>query len=264
MTLGQPIGRGRTAEIFAWEDGRIVKLFHDWVRPEYVQSEARNGELLHAAGLPTPAVEGVIERDGRHGIVMERIEGASLLRHVVDNPWSAARLARRMAGLHAQIHTVDGAGLPSLKERLLARIEQSDHLPDSARTAALAALEKLPDATTACHGDFHPDNILLVEDRAYIIDWSEAAHGHPLADVARTSLMVSLGEPPPDADESLRWRLNQVRGPFHDDYLERYMQLSDSTQEQIHAWQLPITCARLALHIPEEEGRVVGRIEWLT
>lgn len=265
MLADTPIGRGRTAEIYGWKDGRILKLFYEWVRPDHVRREADIGDMVQAAGLPAPRVEGQITVEGRTGIVYERVEGATMLRQVVDNPWSTARIARSMAELHSRIHAVHLDRLPSLRDRLLERIGQAGAtLPDAARQAALDALDRLPDGDAVCHGDFHPDNILMTDDGPIAIDWAEAARGHPLADVARTSLMISLGEPPPDADDSLRWRLNQVRAPFHDTYLEHYMALTGVTQKHVTAWQLPITVARLALRIPEEEGRVVGRIEWLT
>lgn len=263
MSLGARIGQGRTAEIFAWEEGRILKLFHEWVRPEHVQHEAAVAGMVHAAGLPVPAIDGQTVIDGRHGIVYDRLDGPTLLRHVVDHAHSVARLARQLAELHARIHTIQLAALPSMRDRLQERIESAEGLPAAARAAALHILESQPDPNTVCHGDFHPDNVLMTENGPMIIDWSEAARGHPLADVARTSLMISLGEPPPDAPESLRWRLNQVRGPLHDVYLGHYLDQNGATQQQVQAWQLPVTVARLAQRIPEEEGHVVGRIEWL-
>jgi aminoglycoside phosphotransferase (APT) family kinase protein len=37
--------------------------------------------------------------------------------------------------------------------------------------------------TTVVHGDFHPGNAALVDGRAVIIDWSDAAIGNPLVDL---------------------------------------------------------------------------------
>ena len=48
--------------------------------------------------------------------------------------------------------------------------------------------------TTLVHGDFHPGNAALVDDEAVIIDWSDAAIGNPLVDLA-TWLSWSRREP---------------------------------------------------------------------
>jgi hypothetical protein len=35
--LGQPIARGRTAEIYAWHSGQVLKLFYDWLSLENIE-----------------------------------------------------------------------------------------------------------------------------------------------------------------------------------------------------------------------------------
>ena len=54
--LGQPIAYGRTAEIYAWHPGQILKLFYEWFGLENIEHEARISRAIHASGLPTPAV----------------------------------------------------------------------------------------------------------------------------------------------------------------------------------------------------------------
>ena len=47
-------------------------------------------------------------------------------------------------------------------------------------------IDKLADGDTLCHGDFHPGNILLSGDGAFIIDFMNVCCGNYLYDVART------------------------------------------------------------------------------
>jgi len=56
MHLGKPIALGRTAEIYAWEEGYIIKLFRDWMPATSVDYEARMARAVYAAGSPVPAV----------------------------------------------------------------------------------------------------------------------------------------------------------------------------------------------------------------
>ena len=45
----------------------------------------------------------------------------------------------------------------------------------------------------ACHGDFHPLNVLVDGDTSMVIDWTDAALGDRHGDVARTSLLFYFG-----------------------------------------------------------------------
>lgn len=195
--LGRPIAVGRTAEIYAWGDGQVLKLFRPGWSAEVARDEAAIARAAHAAGVPTPAVDDVIEVDGRVGIVFERVRGPSMLKALVAAPWRLRSFASRLAELHARVHREDGTGLPSLKERLAGRVRAAG-LPGDLEAAVLARLDALPDGTAACHGDLHPDNVIVSSHGPVIIDWLDAAAGPPLADVARTSLVLTSGALPPE------------------------------------------------------------------
>jgi aminoglycoside phosphotransferase (APT) family kinase protein len=70
------------------------------------------------------------------------------------------------------------------------KIRDAKPLPENLRDAALKALETMPDGDRLCHGDFHPGNILLGRSGPVIIDWIDSSIGSPLADAARTSIML--------------------------------------------------------------------------
>ena len=96
-SLGQPIARGRTAEVYAWEDGQIVKLFQDWFSADQVKYEARAAHIVHAAGLPTPAVGEMVEIEGRLGLIYERVDGISMFEILQAKPWKANQFAHLLA-----------------------------------------------------------------------------------------------------------------------------------------------------------------------
>lgn len=64
MTNNSPLGKlivnGRTADIYVWEAGTVVKLFHDWFKLENVENEARHARAVHVAGLAVPKVGEII------------------------------------------------------------------------------------------------------------------------------------------------------------------------------------------------------------
>ena len=257
---GPMIARGRTAEVFLWKDNQVLKLFLDWCTATSVEREARNTQAVHKVGLPVPAIEGIVEVEGRLGIVFERVDGPSMLGLLTSKPWKLFRLARVLAELHAEMHSREVPELPSQRHRLERDIQREDVLPVNTKEVVLKALEQLPDGSAVCHGDFHPDNIIMSSRGPVIIDWLDATQGNPVADVARTSLLFQTAEVPPSI--AGRWLVNWTRRLFYSTYLKRYLQLRPASREQIAAWQLPVAAARLDENIPpEEETRLLAFVK---
>lgn len=259
QTAGTLIGHGRTAEIFALGDARVVKLFREDMPESAVMREFEATRLVHQTALPVPRAEAIVEVDGRRGIVFERVEGPTMLRTLASRPWTLVQSARLLAELHVSMHRCTGAGLPPLKERLAGNIRSAQMLPDDATQAVLGLLDHLPDGNSLCHGDFHPDNVLMSSRGPIIIDWPNATRGNPLADVARTSLMFRYGAMPPRT--SSRWLIEAARRLFHHYYLERYVRLRPASRREIAAWQAPVAAARLSERIPGEERQLLALIQ---
>ncbi len=132
-------------------------------------------------------------------------------------------------------------------------------LPAPTKETVLKVLGQLPEGSAVCHGDLHPDQIIMSLRGPIIIDWIDATQGNPLADVARTSLILQTGKVP--SFIAGRWLINRFRGLFHSIYLRSYLQLRPASREQIAAWQLPVTAARLTEDIPEEKDHLLALIE---
>ncbi len=258
---GLRIGRGRTAEVFLWKDNRILKLFLEWCPVTLVEEEVRITRAVHKAGLPVPAVEGIVELDGRRGIIFERIDGPSMLRESTTKLWRFPQLALALAELHVAMHACELSELPSYQHRLESEIRDVSLLPANFKEAALQTLGQLPDGNALCHGDFHPDNVLMSSCGPIIIDWFTTTKGNPLADAAMTSLLLRLGDPLPGTHG--RWLIRSGRRLFHSIYLKRYLRLRPASRQQIAAWQLPIAAARLKMNIPAERTQLLKLIETL-
>lgn len=263
MEKGALIGQGRTAEIFAWCDEEALKLF----RPEFSSPagsayEAKMARAIFAAGAPCPKVGDVVEVDGRAGIIYERIEGPSLDEQIRAHPWRLARVASMLAETQAATHTRSLPTLPSLRETLQQKIQRATPLASAQRAAALRALEHLPDGSALCHGDFHLGNVLLSRRGPLVIDWENATSGHPLADVARTLLLLRMGwvyEKNPAQRLVLRGAIALLLAA----YLRRYRQLRPATRQEINAWALPVAAGRLSEGVAQEEPqllRLVARL----
>ena len=146
MNLGQPLAQGRTADIYAWEDGYVLKLFHNWFDLEGIKYEAQITRAIHTSGLPVPAAGDIIRVNERNGLIYERVDGHSMMEALKRKPWQIFYYARHLAALHAQMHTsVCEIALPSQRQRLEDKIRHADVLPAGTQAAVLSALNALPD-----------------------------------------------------------------------------------------------------------------------
>jgi uncharacterized protein (TIGR02172 family) len=246
MKKGPLIGTGRSAEVFAWGDDRVLKLFMDWVSQSLIEREARLSRVIYEAGLPAPAVEDIIEVEGRRGIIFERVEGRSMLEEMGAKPNEAPRYAEILAELHTSIHSHEIPDLPSLRDKIERIIRQAKTLSDEERTRVLHVLAQRNDGTSLCHFDFHPMNVVMSPRGPVLLDWMTACHGDPHADIARTLLMAQgfLFAIPSDWHAALQ--------SFIDRYLARYREIRDISLQELKAWRLPIVIARLNENIPHE------------
>ena len=257
---GTLIGAGRTAEIYALDDQRIVKLYFPDFPARLIEDEADMARLASSSGVRTPAVLDSVTIKGRSGLVYERVDGRILLEDIRARPSRAGSYARQMAELHASIHRAEAPDAPLYFTHIHETI--AAHFAGQARDRLLAHLDGLPEGAALCHGDFHPENIILSGSGPVIIDWMNAGQGHPLADVARTSIMLTIGSPP-HVSPLIRLVIWLIRRQFHEAYIRHYCALTGATRAQIYEWKPVIAAARTAENIPGERSaldKIISRV----
>lgn len=159
---GVPIASGRAAEVFDLGDGTVLRRYR---RDHDVEREARLMRWLADAGVRVPAVHAAEGRD----LVMERIEGPTMLEDLEHRPWMILRQGRLLAEL----------------QRDLASLVAPDWVRHDPR---------VPDGPSVLHLDLHPMNVLLAPDGPVLIDWTNAGRGDPLFDAAVTVAVMSSFE----------------------------------------------------------------------
>ncbi len=184
------LAEGRNAEVFAYGEGRVLKLD----RPEWTGLSPFEGEMLRLlaeAGLPVARSHGAVTVDGRSGVVLDRIDGVPLTEILLAAKESGVQnLAERFVELQWRLNFTTVSGLPPLVPRL--RVELESTISDAAQRAELLArLDALDDGTLGVlHYDFHPNNVLVTpDDRWVVIDWLTVAAGPAPADLARTLVL---------------------------------------------------------------------------
>lgn len=256
MLLDEPLAEGRTAVIYPWEDGQVIKVFRDGWGMETAESEAQIGRIVHATGVVAPAVFDVHEIGGRAALVYERIGGPTLLSAWQRQPWRLAWMGRILADLHVVMHERTVSDLRPQRAHLRRKLEVATALPDNLREVALRALETLPEGDTLCHNDFHPDNVMVTDRGPVIIDWTDATQGHSLADVARTWVLLHnwpcymTGPVQRNVAKALSELLRRV-------YLQRYCRLRGVDRREVETWIGVVAAARLSEQIAEEEAALI-------
>lgn len=261
MTALRKIAEGREAEIFAWEDGRVLRLFRDARSRESVEREMAAMRAARRLVPAVPEVFGAVERDGRPGIILERVEGPDLLTLLGKRPWTVWSAARTTAHLQAELHEVVAPDeLRPLREALRAGLSESPLVPEDVRQRALTVLASLPDGDRLCHGDFHPGNIIATERGPVVIDWPNAFRADPLADVARTLTLLRLGSPPPSTSPVLLALIRGMRRLFLRAYQAEYRRRRPVDARQLARWEYVVGAARLIEDIAEEQEAL---LRWL-
>jgi Ser/Thr protein kinase RdoA (MazF antagonist) len=207
---------------------------------------------VYEAGIPSPEASEIVELDGRRGLIYQHLEGISMVQDLKARPWTLFKHARSLAELQFEIHEKSTIGLPSYKDRLRHDIDETPHLTEVLRRKARDLLEQLPDGQNICHGDFHPENILINKSGPVVIDWMTACSGSPWADVARTSLILTIGVRA--AAEQIPLFLRMMVKLYHRTYLYKYHLLRADTENEMRRWMTLIAAARLNENIiPERE-----------
>jgi Ser/Thr protein kinase RdoA (MazF antagonist) len=198
-SLGEKIGEGAQADIHVWAPGQIVKLFKVSASPRFGRHEARMTRAGFAAGAPEVFDE--VNLEGRFGIVLQRLHGPTLLQLLQAGAVTSEQVGTILATLYASVHkTPPQPDVVSLRDWIDAASRTSrDILPEHIAVGVLTLIDRLPPEDGLCHGDLHPDNVIMTADGPRIIDWACALRASAAFDIARAH--VSLSElVPEDAD----------------------------------------------------------------
>jgi aminoglycoside phosphotransferase (APT) family kinase protein len=164
---GPLIASGRDADIFAYGDGnRLVLRRSRGGRP--MAAEARVMEYVRGHGYPVPAVDHLSD-DGTD-LVMERVDGPSMVEVLGRRPWTLGAQGAILGHLQRRLHEIP--------------------VPDW-----LAPGPGAP-GDSFLHLDLHPLNVLVGPAGPVVIDWTNARSGQAPFDVALTWVLMTAGEIP--------------------------------------------------------------------
>ncbi|MEO1064958.1 MAG: aminoglycoside phosphotransferase family protein [Actinomycetota bacterium] len=256
--MGPLVAVGRTSVVHAYGAGAVVKVPRPEVPAHWAALEARNTASVRALGLPAPQVLDVVTVGGRDAVVFERIDGDSMWQRMSRSDADVEAIARDLAAIHREILS---AGLPravpGLVDRMCRKIDEVGHLSESERSEAAQLARSLPHGAALLHGDLHPGNVLMGRRGHVVIDWFDAAIGHPAADVVRSSILIR----PSDglaAPAHLPGAAPEVLARVHDTYAVEMADVLDVHVESLGAWESVVAASRLAEGAQSDEWALVS------
>lgn len=105
-------------------------------------------------------------------------------RLLADAPPAPETLGAFAAQMHRSLGRLGRRYDPAARiEAHFDRARRAGREPAAVAVAALEALDLDVAATTGCHNDFNPWNVIAGPDRWYVFDWETAADHHPLFDL---------------------------------------------------------------------------------
>ena len=246
--LGERLFVGRTAEVYAWSDTEVVKLYQPWVSEDTARQERASTQAALDLGISVPEVGDIVSVDGRPGLVLEHIRGVTMMSRIESDVSRAGCFARQLAEIHVAISSVVAdSRLPEQSAVLHTKIARCESLTEPGRQKALASLTQMPRGNRLCHGDFHPGNVILSGDGPVVIDWIDASRGNPVADVARSSILFMGHIAIAPCSSAVRCAMEL----FHSTYLDICMQAMNVNRDEYAMWLPIVAAARLSEGIPE-------------
>lgn len=180
MTIDGPtpeklIGSGRAADVFDIGDGKVLRRYRE--PNERTAYESRVMRFVAENGVPVPRVFDLApHHHADRDIVMERIDGVTMLEDLERRPWKLLSHARLLAALHHQITSVPA--------------------PDWMMSPGWAMVPggENTHSDGVLHLDLHPMNVMISREGAVVIDWSNATGGPAGFDAALSYVEMATFE----------------------------------------------------------------------
>lgn len=246
MRVGELLAVGRTADVHAFGPDEVVKIPHPDTPQHWAEIEAELATTVHDHGLPSPSVRDLTVIDGRACIVFERVHGPPMWELMLDDPSQVPRLTSQLVEVQRMIHTAGiPASVPDLTARLHSKVSVCSAIEEPERAEAGRIVAALPRGAALLHGDLHPGNVLLGSNGPVVIDWFDAAIGHPIADVVRSSLLLRLGFEGGDR-RSLSSSTRSLLRRSHGAYVDAWQASLPLESSVVRQWEPVLALARIS------------------
>ena len=200
------IGQGANGEVFRLSQDTIIKVFYPRIRLSEIEREQRISRSVILADLPAVIpYDKVRVEDGRYGIIFELLGEKTLSETIAEDPSAFEPLMKQYLQLLKDIHSTEGdpSVFPLTKDIYQGFLDECvDWYTPEELQALRDLIDSVPDRGVMLHGDYHPNNLMVLRDELIMIDLGDFSIGHPVFDFLTTAAtQVNLVEMNPDYAE---------------------------------------------------------------
>lgn len=247
------IGKGRTAEVYEYDSDKVIKLFYKSFPDNVIIHEYNIGLALNKLNVNSPFCYEMINYEDRKGIIYHKIKGNSLLDKMISSPFQIIKYSILLANINHDIHKKTTKELPDLYNHFYNAITKSKDILGNYYDPIIDLLKNMDDGYNICHGDLHPENIMINNQDIFIIDWTNSYYGNSLSDIARSYIMIMSPSLPDNISLLSKIFIIIFRFIFGMIYLRTSITLSGTSKKDIEEWFPIIAAARISENVPGEK-----------
>lgn len=255
------LAQGGQAEIYELDEDKVIRVLRNINDEEYLKMEMSVMKTLSERGKAVPKVYEYLKIQERPSIIMEKLNGDTMLDEVRKKPFHLLKQAEKLAILHLEVaDSAEGLGMISINERAAHLIPKATLLNSELKEFVLGILEVLPKGNDICHGDFHPGNVIIANGEDYVIDWFGATSGRKLADIAHTYLILKNTPKIPGMSRLQNFIIGFSGSILAGRYLSTCFKIQSFDRREFSKWMVIRAAERVFYGLPSEKEVLVSFI----
>ena len=265
------IASGAKGDVYRYDDELIIKVFNNRNTYHDVEQEIALSRKAFIMGIPTAISFGIVAVGSRYGAMYELLDTETISSQIARNPGSVDTYAAIMAELAMTIHNIhvtEEDGFPDGAGRLYRYIKGGIAKEDETLAVRCRELfDTLAGSDTLTHGDFHTNNVFLLNGEPLLIDLDRLSVGHPMAEISDVYYFYDiLGEDDPAVIEDFMGFSYETSKQFLDAFLRTYLDTDDKDRlEEVREKAEFICRVRMInkihkkVNISEAEQAIIGK-----
>ena len=210
------IGKGANGTIYRLDEDKIVKVYNPTTNTlDRIEQEKYVAKKMLIYDIPSAISYDIVKVDDKYGLVYEWINASTLGQYLSNNPDQLDVFATRMAKLLVKLHSTkfEKDVLPDGRKNLHMWVniaEQSGYYSDEVISKLRNLINSIPYRDTFIHGDFHPGNIMVMNDELILIDMTDVSVGNPIIDLLGSYQIMKLVPQRPGGAERYTGMSNEM------------------------------------------------------